>query len=468
MILAESGIGAKINVMDARKLSKLRKDLSSFLDEVVGDLGHARRRRWCETYLRGVLLDGQRKSIEPMAARLRKIEQGEEDYEQALQQFINQSAWDEQAVIDALQGWIGRELGAEGYLIIDDTGFPKQGEHSVGVARQYTGTLGKIANCQVAVTLQLATGRDVVGIDTKLYLPETWCKDRERCHKACIPESVSYQAKWQLALAMLRRAKSNGLSGVVLADSLFGTVTEFRQQLDIAGWSYCVGIDSTLKIIAANADLGPVPKYSGRGQPPTRPLKVRAGAKSPNVKEWAAQHRKDFRPVTWREGSKGKMTGHFAAWRVRPAHRLSAGKEPLEACWLLVEWPAGAEHPTKFFFSNLPANTSLKRLVATAKSRWWIEHSYRELKDELGLDHFEGRSWRGWQHHVVLVLAAYAFLQQLRRTRKKGAPTVSLSPGSASNYRSSWPAGADAACSVAALSQSLPASLKSHLKIITE
>src|SRR6476620_3823989 len=156
MILAESGIGAKINVMDARKLSKLRKDLSSFLDEVVGDLGHARRRRWCETYLRGVLLDGQRKSIEPMAARLRKIEQGEEDYEQALQQFINQSAWDEQAVLDSLQGWIGRELGAEGYLIIDDTGFPKQGEHSVGVGRQYTGTLGKIANCQVAVTLQLA------------------------------------------------------------------------------------------------------------------------------------------------------------------------------------------------------------------------------------------------------------------------------------------------------------------------
>jgi SRSO17 transposase len=466
--LAELAFAGKISGMDARKLSKLRKDLTSFLDGVVGDLGHARRRRWCETYLRGVLLDGQRKSIEPMAARLRKIEQGEEDYEQALQQFINQSAWDEQAVLDSLQGWIGRELGADGYLIIDDTGFPKQGEHSVGVARQYTGTLGKIANCQVAVTLQLATGRDVVGVDTKLYLPEAWCQDRERCHKAGIPESVSYQAKWQLALVMLRRAKSNGLSGVVLADSLFGTVTEFRQQLAAAGWSYCVGIDSTLKVIAANADLGPVPKYSGRGQPPTRPLKVRAGAKSPNVKEWAVERQKDFRPVTWREGSKGKMTGRFAAWRVRPAHRLSAGKEPLEACWLLVEWPSEAEHPAKFFFSNLPANTSLKRLVATAKSRWWIEHSYRELKDELGLDHFEGRSWRGWQHHVVLVLAAYAFLQQLRRTRKKGAPTESLSLGYASNSRFSWPVGADAARSVAAPSWSLPALPKSHPEILTE
>jgi SRSO17 transposase len=466
--LAELAVCGKINRMDARKLSKLRTELTLFLDDVVGDLGYARRRRWCETYLRGVLLDGQRKSIEPMAARLQKIEHGEEDYEQALQQFINQSAWDEQAVLDSLQGWIGRELGADGFLIIDDTGFPKQGEHSVGVARQYTGTLGKVTNCQVAVTLQLATGRDVVGIDSKLYLPEGWCNDRERCRKAGIPETTSYQPKWQLALTMLRRAKSNGLGGVVLADSLFGTVTEFRQQLDADGWTFCVGIDSTLKVIAADADLGPVPKYSGRGQPPKRPLKVRAGATSPNVKEWAAQHRKDFRQVTWREGSKGQMVGRFAAWQVRPAHRLSAGKEPLEPCWLLIEWPSDIEHPTKYFFSNLAATTSLKRLVATAKSRWWIEHSYRELKDELGLDHFEGRSWRGWHHHVVLVLAAYAFLQQLRRQQKKGGPTASLFPGSANSSKSYSPAGADAAYSAAASSPSLPTLPKSRPKFVTE
>jgi SRSO17 transposase len=450
--------------MDARKLSKLRKDLTSFLDDVVGGLGNVRRRRWCEAYVRGVLLDGQRKSIEPMAARLQKIEQGEEDYEQALQQFINQSPWDEQEVLDSLQGWVGRELGTDGYLIIDDTGFPKQGEHSVGVARQYTGTLGKIANCQVAVTLQLATGRDVVGIDAKLYLPEDWCNDRERCRKAGVPDTIGYEPKWQLALTMIRRAKSNGLQGVVLADSLFGTITEFRQQLDADGWNYCVGIDSTLKVISADADLGPVPKYSGRGKPPTRPLKVRAGATSPNVKQWAVQHAKDFRQVTWREGSKGQMIGRFAAWRVRPAHKLSAGKEPLEACWLLIEWSADAEHPAKFFFSNLPADTSLKRLVATAKSRWWIEHSYRELKDELGLDHFEGRSWRGWQHHVVLVLAAYAFLQQLRRTRKKGDSTASPSLGCANNSRSSSPAGVAAVYSAAATSPSSLSSPKNHPK----
>lgn len=410
--------------MDARKLLKVRKDLASFLDDVVGTLGHSRRRRWCETYLRGVLLNGQRKSIEPMAARLQKIEQSSEDYEQALQQFINQSPWDEQAVLDSFQTWVRRRFSAEGYLILDDTGFPKQGEHSVGVARQYTGTLGKVASCQVAVTLQWTTGRDVVGVDAKLYLPQAWAEDRKRREKAGLPENVSYQPKWQMALTMLRRARANGLLGTVLADSLFGSVTEFRRQLAEEGWQYCVGVDSTLKVIAADTDLGPVPAYCGRGQPPKRPLHVRAGAKSPTIKQWATERAADFRRVTWREGSKGKMASRFAAWRIRPAHRLSAGREPLEACWLLAEWPQSSEQPVKFFFSNLPDQISLKRLVATAKSRWWIEHSYRELKDELGLDHFEGRSWRGWHHHVVLVLLAYAFLQHLRRQRKKGALTV--------------------------------------------
>ncbi len=405
--------------MEARKLVKLRRELTSFLDDVVGTMGNPRRRRWCDAYLRGVLLDGHRKSVEPMAARLKKIEQGEEDYEQALQQFLNQSPWDEQYLLDGLQTWIGRQFGNEGYIIIDDTGFPKQGQSSVGVARQYTGTLGKVASCQVAVTLQFATATEVVGLDAKLYLPQVWTDDRERMAKAGVPETIGYQPKWQLALTMLRRAHTNGLRGIVLADSLFGTVTEFRQQLDQDGRTYCVGIDSTLKVIAADADLGPIPKFSGQGRPPKRPLAVRAGAKSPSVKQWALDHAKDFHTVTWRKGSKGKMSGRFAAWRVRPAHKLSAGKEPLAACWLLAEWPEDSESPLKYFFSNLPPKMSIKRLVAIAKSRWWIEHSYRELKDELGLDHFEGRSWRGWNHHIVLVLMAYAFLQNVRRSRQK-------------------------------------------------
>jgi len=359
--------------MNARALAKLKKNLTCFLDEVAGTLRNPRQRKWCEVYLRGVLLDGQRKSIEPMAARLKAIEQGDHDYEQALQQFLNQSPWDEQHVLDDLQKWVGRQFGQSGFLIIDDTGFPKQGLHSVGVARQYTGTLGKIASCQVAVTLQFATTAEVVGLEAQLYLPADWTNDSVRMTKAGVPDTVEYQPKWQMALTMIRRAVNNGFSGVVLADSLFGTVTEFREQLAKDGRSYCVGIDSTLKVIAADADLGSIPKHTGRGRPPSRPQNVRAGAKSPSVKEWALEHAADFRKVTWRLGSKGKMTGRFAAWRVRPAHRLSAGKEPLAPCWLLVEWPEGDDHPAKYFFSNLPENTSLKRLVGTAKSRWWIE-----------------------------------------------------------------------------------------------
>ena len=405
--------------MDARKLTKLRNDLTAFLDAVAGPLGHPRRRRWCDAYLRGLLLDGHRKSVETMAVRLKAIEPGDEDYEQALQQFLNQSPWDEHALLDGLHAWVGRRFGTDGFLIIDDTGFPKQGEHSVGVARQYTGTLGKVASCQVAVTLQFATASQVVALDAQLYLPEAWTEDRDRLTRAGVPAAVGYRPKWQMALAMVRRAVANGFHGVVLADSLFGTVTAFREQLAADGRTYCVGIDSTLKVIAADADLGPVPPHSGTGRPPTRPVMVRAGATSPSVKQWAIDRGGDFRPVTWREGSKGRMTGRFAAWRVRPAHKLSAGREPLAACWLLAEWPEGEAQPAKYFFSNLPAGTSLKRLVATAKSRWWVEHSYRELKDELGLDHFEGRSWRGWNHHVVLVLMAYAFLQDVRRRRPK-------------------------------------------------
>ncbi|MGH3570096.1 MAG: IS701 family transposase [Pseudonocardia sp.] len=410
--------------MDARKLTKLRKDLTAFLDAVAGSLGHPRRRHWCDAYLRGVLLDGHRKSVEPMAARLKAIERGDEDYEQALQQFLSQSPWDEQELLDGLHAWISRRFGTAGVLILDDTGFPKQGEHSVGVARQYTGTLGKVASCQVAVTLQYATATQVVALDARLYLPEGWAADSDRMARAGVPDGVGYRPKWEIALDMVRRAAAHGFRGVVLADSLFGTVTQFRERLAADGRTFCVGIDSTPKVIAADADLGPIPPRSRTGRPPTRPANVCRGATSPSVREWAVGHANDFRSVTWREGSKGKMTGRFAAWRVRPAHQLSAGKVPLAPCWLLAEWPGGAEQPAKFFFSNLPAGTSLRRLVATAKSRWWVEQSYRELKDELGLDHFEGRSWRGWNHHVVLVLMAYAFLQDVRRRRPQKVAVV--------------------------------------------
>jgi SRSO17 transposase len=405
--------------MDAKHLRRLHRELAGFLDAVIPDLGRSGRRRWADLYVRGLLLDGHRKSIEPLADRLRAIDRSPHDYEQGLQQFLSQSPWPARAMRDQL----ARHLAAAGgvrFLILDDTGFPKQGRHSVGVARQYSGTLGKVGNCQVAVTLQAATGRDVVALDAELYLPRTWADDPDRCRAARIPADVGYRPKWQIGLALLERARANGFAGIVLADSAYGDVTEFREALATGQWRYCVGLSSTLKVIDAAADLGEVPPYRGRGRPPSRPAKVRAGARSASVRGWAQARPQAFRTVTWREGSKGKLTSRFAAWRVRPAHRLSAGQEPLAPCWLLVEWPADEREPTKFFFSNLPPGTSLRALVRAAKGRWWVEHSYKELKDELGLDHFEGRSWVGWQHHVTLVLVAYAFLVVLRRKKRLG------------------------------------------------
>jgi SRSO17 transposase len=413
--------------MDAKRLQKLRGELGSFLDELMPDrLGNRRRRQWAEVYVRGLMLDGARKSIEPMAGRLEEIDgytDDRVDYEQALQQLINQSPWDDQSLRDRLAHRIVATAGVGGALLIDDTGFPKQGKHSVGVARQYSGTMGKIGNCQVAVTLQYATERAVFCLDAALYLPEEWTKDRERMRAAGVPDSVVFQTKWQLALQQLARAKANGVSGVVLADSAYGDVTEFREALEVDHWAYSVGISSTLKVVADDHDFGEVPSYQGNGRPPTRPVGVRPGTTSDSVKEWAQARAKAFRKVTWREGSKGKMSCRFAAWRVRPAHKLSAGRTPGTACWLLVQWPDGEAAPTKFFFSNLPANTSLRQLVRITKSRWWVEHSYKEMKDELGLDHFEGRGWVGWYHHVTLVLLAYAFVVLRRQRRKKTAPS---------------------------------------------
>ena len=271
--------------MDAKQLTRLRTDLAAFLDEIMPDrLGNVTRRRWAEVYLRGLLLDGHRKSIEPMADRLRAIDQGARDYEQALQQFVNQSPWEDGPVRDRLARRVVAAVGTGGFVIVDDTGFPKQGTHSVGVARQYSGTLGKVANCQVAVTLQYATAQDVFALDAELYLPEEWGRDRARLAAAGVPEGLGYRPKWRIALELLGRARDNGLSGVALADSAYGDVTEFRQALDDERWLYCVGISRTLTVVAADHDFGPVPEYRGTGRPPSRPGKVRAGAESPSVK----------------------------------------------------------------------------------------------------------------------------------------------------------------------------------------
>ena len=313
--------------MDAKRLRRLQGDLTHYLDNVLPDLGRQGRRAWAELYLRGLLLDGRRKSAGALAERLQRIDRSTQDYEQGLQQFLSQSPWDERPVRDQFAQHFAKVLDADGFLILDDTGFPKQGKHSVGVARQYSGTLGKIGNCQLGVTLQYATTQEVVCLDADLYLPEeSWGDAPDRLAAAGVPEDVGYRAKWRMGLTLLERAKANGFTGVVLADCAYGDVTEFRQALDADGWRYCVGVEKTLRVIAADADLGEVPPYTGRGRPPSRPAQVRPGAPSESVLVWVQSRARDFRKVTWREGSKGKLSSRFAAWRVRPGTNCRRGR----------------------------------------------------------------------------------------------------------------------------------------------
>src|SRR4051794_30056089 len=294
--------------MDASRLHRLRDDLSRYLDDVLPDLGRKGRRDWAELYLRGLLLDGRRKSAGAMAERLQRIDRSTQDYEQGLQQFLSQSPWDARPVRDQLARYLGHTLGGEGLLILDDTGFPKQGTHSPGVDRQYSGTLGKIGNCQIGVTLQFATKREVVCLDAELYLPEdSWGNNPERLKAAGVPEEVGYRPKWQIGLTLLERARANGFSGVVLADSAYGDVTEFRQALDAAGWRYCVGIEKTLKVIAADTDLGAGPPYTGRGRPPSRPAQGGPGGPSEAVLGWVRSRARDLRQGTWRGGGQGEV-----------------------------------------------------------------------------------------------------------------------------------------------------------------
>ena len=282
--------------MDANRLHRLRTDLVRYLDDVLPDLGRKGRRDWAQLYLRGLLLDGRRKSAGAMAERLQRIDRSSVDYEQGFQQFLSQSPWDERPVRDHLARHLKGALDSDGFLILDDTGFPKQGTHSVGVGRQYSGTLGKVGNCQVGVTLQYATDREVVCLDAELYLlEEEWGNNPDRLKAAGVPEGVGYRPKWQIGLGLLGRAKANGFTGVVLADSAYGDVTEFRQALEAQSWRYAVGVGSALKVIAANADLGEVPPYPGRGRPPSRREKVRPGATSESVLEWAKGRKRDFR-----------------------------------------------------------------------------------------------------------------------------------------------------------------------------
>jgi SRSO17 transposase len=389
------------------ELARIRGRLEAFAEDVFASLARADQRARGQCYLRGLMLDGRRKSIEPMAARLGGV------HYQALHHFVAVSPWDWRPVRRRLAEVMTAALGPIAW-VVDDTGFPKDGPCSVGVQRQYSGTLGKRANCQLGVSVNAVTEQASCPLDWRLFLPERWDEGamatrRAACH---LPEQVHHRPKWQLVLDML-----DGLAGwdlvppVLLADSGYGEVGEFRGGLDARQVPYVVEVRSDTSAYPEQVHPTVAP-YAGKGRRP-RP-RYRQPPSSLALLALAAGQQACV-DLIWRRGSKGLQRGRFLALRMRPAGviprrlaRAAGGELPVR--WLLVEWPHGKAEPTKYWLSSLPESTPLVELVRLARSRWRVEQDYRELKGALGLDHFEGRSWPGWHHHVTLVSVAHGLL----------------------------------------------------------
>jgi SRSO17 transposase len=385
---------------------------AAYLEAIMVGLGNVRRAASARAYCTGLLLPGERKSVEPMAARIEPARV--QARHQSLHHVVAKAAWDDAALLRAVREQVVPAIERHGpvrYWIVDDTGFPKQGTHSVGVARQYCGQLGKQDNCQVAVSLSVANDQASLPIAYRLYLPEAWAADPVRRAKAEVPEEVGFETKTAIALGQLRQAREQSVPvGIVLGDAGYGDESDFRGGVTELDLRYVLGIRPGTSVWPpGQAPLPPAP-WSGRGRPPTR-LRRSPEHQPVSVKDLAlGLPPRAWRTVTWREGSQADLTSRFAALRVRPAHRDTLRSEPWPEEWLLIEWPEGAEEPAKYWLSNLPPRTALKDLVHTAKARWRIERDYQELKQEIGLGHYEGRGWRGFHHHASLCIAAYGFL----------------------------------------------------------
>jgi SRSO17 transposase len=385
---------------------------AAYLDSLARAAGHADRAIPLRSYCTGLLLPGERKSIEPLAARLaphdvRRVHQ-------SLHHFVANAPWSDEALLETVRQSVLPMMKRNGPIvawIVDDTGFPKKGAHSVGVVRQYCGQVGKQENCRVAVSLSVATEQASLPIAWRLYLPEIWAQDRKRRKETGIPREVPFATKPAIALQQIRKAVEEEVTTApVLADAAYGNDGQFREGLTELGLEYVVGVQKSTTVWRPGEAPLPAKRWKRRGRPPTllrrdkhhQPISVKQLAESLAASSWEN--------VSWRQGTKQRLHARFAALRVRVAHRDYWRSELPAEEWLLIEWPPEESEPTKYWLATLSADAKLTALVKLAKHRWIIERDYEELKQELGLGHYEGRGWRGFHHHGTLCIAAYGFL----------------------------------------------------------
>jgi SRSO17 transposase len=404
--------------MDRLSAQESEARFVTYIEMLASVIGHKDREGPLRDYSVGLLTAHGRKSVEPLAAATTPARVSQQH--QSLLHFVGQAPWSDDAVLAKVRQLTLPAIESHGPIeawIIDDTGFPKKGKHSVGVARQYCGQLGKQDNCQVAVSMSIANHRASLPVAWRLYLPEAWSEDAERRKKAGVPADVTFKTKPQIALEQVKHACESGIArGVVLMDAGYGADTDLRDGITALGLPYAAGIGPNTSVWApGTAPLPPKP-WSGQGRPTTR-LRRDAEHQPVAVKALALNLAEDaWKTITWRQGVDAALTSRFARVRVRPAHRDYNLTEPRPEEWLLIEWPEGEDEPLKYWLSTLAADIGFDKLVDMTKLRWRIERDYRELKQELGLGHYEGRGWRGFHHHASLCIAAYGFLISERET----------------------------------------------------
>jgi SRSO17 transposase len=393
-----------------------------FAKGLASVIGHEDRERPLRDYFIGLIMPCERKSVEPMAAVTAPTRVAAQH--QSLLHFVGQSPWSDERMLSKVCEMVLPEMERHGPIeawIIDDTGFPKQGEHSVGVARQYCGELGKQDNCQVAVSLSIANHHASLPVAYRMYLPKEWAEDVTRRRKAGVPEDIGFKTKLEIALDQLTWACKAGLPrGVVLMDTAYGCDARLRMSTTALGLIYAAGVKPSMLVWAPGIE-------PPRGR---KSIKRRPGEPYlTSAKELALSlPGKAWRIIKWREGAADWLSSRFARMRVRVAHRHAPAESQAEE-WLLIEWPEGEKEPTKYWLSTLPGDISFRKLVDITKLRWRIERDYQELKQEVGLGHYEGRGWRGFHHHATLCIAAYGFLISERETiPPSGSPSASFLP----------------------------------------